>query len=366
MYKIVLTGGGTAGHVWPLLVVAQELRKRSDCRFLYIGSNGIEQDLAAGVVPFEPIPVGKLRRYIDVQNLFDPFRVVVGFLKARELLGRFKPDLVLAKGGYVSLPVVLAAKGLRIPILVHESDAIFGLANRIAAKHALFVMVGFPKKFYHVPFDRKLIYTGIPVRSEFLRGAKSYLKEIGFHPQNKTLFVMGGSQGAHRINRLVSRIAGELLEEFQIIHISGLADLEWLARIRAKLPLYQRKRYHLVSFLKREFPQALVASDLVLSRAGASTLAELAAASKPAVLLPLASAASGHQLKNAEIFAHAGAAQLLDDHQISVEQLAQMLKRLLSSEFRLKAMANKMSLLGKPDAASHIAQIILEILRKKS
>ncbi|MBI3261413.1 undecaprenyldiphospho-muramoylpentapeptide beta-N-acetylglucosaminyltransferase [Candidatus Berkelbacteria bacterium] len=372
MYRIVLTGGGTAGHVWPLLVVAQELRKRADCRFLYIGSKGIERDLAAGVVPFEPIPVGKLRRYVDVQNLFDPFRVVAGFLKARELLRRFKPDLVLAKGGYVSLPVVLAAKGLGIPILVHESDAVFGLANRIAAKHALFVMVGFPKKFYlpdrqagHVPFAKKLIYTGIPVRSEFLRPTKSYLKEIGFDPQNKTLFVMGGSQGAHRINRLVSRIAGGLLEQFQILHISGVHDLEWLTRIRAQLPLYERKRYHVVSFLKREFPQALVACDLVLSRAGASTLAELAAASKPAILLPLASAASHHQFKNAEIFAHAGAAQMIDDHQVSVEELADTVKKLLSSEFRLGAMANKMSLLGKPDAASHIAQIILEILRKK-
>lgn len=376
MYRIVLTGGGTAGHVWPLLVVAQELRKRAECRFLYLGSaNSIERDLTAGVVPFEAIPVGKLRRYFDFKNLLDPFRVLAGYLKARELLRRFKPDLVLAKGGYVSLPVVLAAAPEGVPIIIHESDAVFGLANKIAARHALFILVGFPKKFYlpaeasakvgDVPFTRKLIYTGIPVRSEFFHPTKSYLKQIGFDPRIKTLFVMGGSQGAHRINYLISRIAGKLLERFQVIHVSGARDLEWLAGVRAKLPLYQRKRYHLFSFFKREFPQALVAADLVLSRSGASTLAELAAASKPAILLPLASSASGHQLKNAEIFAQAGAAQMVDDHQISVQELFTSVEKILGSEFRLRVMANKMSLMAKPDAGIHIAKIILEILRKK-
>lgn len=380
MYRIVLTGGGTAGHVWPLLTVAEELRRRSECRFLYIGSNhGIERELTAGVVPFEPIPVGKLRRYVDFQNLFDPFRVVAGYLKARELLRRFKPDLVLAKGGYVSLPVVLAAKGLGIPILVHESDAVFGLANRIAARHALFIMVGFPKKFYlpaeapigigakvgDVPFSRKLIYTGIPVRNEFSRPNKAYLKQIGFESSRRTVLVMGGSQGAQRINYLVSRIIGQLLDEFQLVHLSGARDLEWLARARAKLPLYQRKRYHLVSFLKREFPQAVAAGDLVVSRAGASTLAELAAARKPAILIPLGSAAAAHQRKNAEIFTQAGAAAMFDDHQAPAQDLLALIEKLLGSEYRLRAMATKMSLLAKPDAASHIAEVILEILRKK-
>lgn len=373
MYKIVLTGGGTAGHVWPLIVVADELRHRAHCRFLYLGSRvGIERDLVPHLLPFHAISVGKLRRYFDFQNLLDPFRALAGYFQAKQALERFGPDLVLAKGGYVSLPVVLAARSLGVPVLVHESDVVFGLANRIAAKHALFVLVGFPKKFYlpageasgDLPFVRKLVYTGIPVRPEFFRHTKAYLHHIGFDPRLRTLLVMGGSQGAQRINYLVSRIIGQLLEEFQVIHLSGSLDLGWLSAQRAKLPLYQRKRYHLASFLKREFPQAVNAVDLVLSRAGASTLAELAVAEKPAVLLPLATAASSHQLKNAEIFGQAGAAVVLDDHQAPIDQLLATVQKLLRSDFRLKKMAAKMSLLVKPDAANHIAKIIIEVLGK--
>ncbi|MBI3495308.1 hypothetical protein HY065_01640 [Candidatus Berkelbacteria bacterium] len=257
----------------------------------------------------------------------------------------------------------MAAAHLGIPILIHESDVVVGAANRVAARHALFVLTGFPKSYYaHEPFADKVIYTGIPVRDSLGGSPSHYLKTIRFDPKRKTILVMGGSQGAQRINQIVGKSLTRLLEDFQIIHLTGTQDLAHASFRRAQLSLYLRLRYHVAGFLKRDFPEVLAAADLVIARAGASTLAELAIAQKPAILMPLASAAAGHQLKNAEVFAQAGAAVILDDHQVTQAEFVATVKKLLSSEYRLKQMANKMSLLGKPDATEHSVKIILEVL----
>ena len=299
--RIVFTGGGTGGHVVPNLAVINELTKsKQEIEILYIGSkNGVSESLVSKCgINFKGIHCGKLRRYFSLQNLLDIFKVPIGIAEAYKCLKTFKPDIVFSKGGYVSFPVVLAAAKLNIPVILHESDVVPGLANKIMAKFSKKICVSFEetKKYFHDHAD-KIVVTGNPVRKEVLKGGiqKGY-KLTGFKRTKAVLLVIGGSQGARQINDLIRASLDELLKKFQIVHIRGKGNLD----ISIKKNGYKQFEY-----LHEEMKDVYAISDLIVSRGGANSLFEIANLKKKAVIIPLATDASrGDQIENAKVFAN--------------------------------------------------------------
>ena len=227
MKKIVLTGGGTAGHVTPNIALIPELKK-AGYEIYYIGSyEGIEKKLIEKLgIPYYGISSGKLRRYIDLKNISDPFKVLKGFAQARKLLKKIKPDVVFSKGGFVSVPVVVAAKSRKIPCIIHESDMTPGLANKICIPSATKVCCNFPETVKSLPAD-KAVLTGTPIRQELLNGSKEAAREFcGFTDDKPVLMVIGGSLGAASVNENIRKILPELLKEFQVIHLCGKGKMD--------------------------------------------------------------------------------------------------------------------------------------------
>jgi UDP-N-acetylglucosamine--N-acetylmuramyl-(pentapeptide) pyrophosphoryl-undecaprenol N-acetylglucosamine transferase len=302
--KIVLTGGGTAGHVMPHLALLPRLRE-AGWDVHYVGSGGIEQDLITSAgIPFHRIQVGKLRRYLSIQNFIDILKVVLGTIQAFFVLLRLRPQIVFSKGGFVSVPVALAAKILGIPVVTHESDVTPGLANRIIEKFATKILYSFPETSRHVPAEiSKLV--GSPVREELLAGTKEKgLRFCGFPLDGPpVLLVMGGSQGAVRINEALLADLPHLVKSWRVIHLAG----------RGKLLDFKHANYRAFEFVKSEMPDVLAAADVVVSRAGANSIFEILALRKPLLLIPLKSGSRGDQLDNAESFARNGWARVLDE-----------------------------------------------------
>ena len=265
MKRIVLTGGGTAGHVTPNMALIPELKK-AGYDIHYIGSyEGIEKRLIEDMkIPYHGISSGKLRRYFDVKNFSDPFRVIKGFSEANTLLKALKPDIVFSKGGFVSVPVVLAAKHRHIPCIIHESDMTPGLANKIAIPSATKVCCNFPETLEHLP-SGKAVLTGSPIRKELFEGNKSdACTMLGFSESKPTLMIIGGSLGSVAINNAIRNNLDQLLENFQIIHCCGKGHLD---------PALQDKPgYRQFEYVKKELAGYLALADLVVSRAGANAI----------------------------------------------------------------------------------------------
>lgn len=222
MKHIVLTGGGTAGHVTPNIALIPRLQELG-YQISYIGSyNGIEKKLIEEMnIPYYGISSGKLRRYFDLKNFTDPFRVLKGFSEARKLLKHLKPDVVFSKGGFVTVPVVIAAKRCKIPAIIHESDMTPGLANKLCIPSAAKVCCNFPETVKNLPAD-KAVLTGTPIRQELLSGDKEAGRKFcGFSADKPVLMVIGGSLGAASVNENIRKILPELLKEFQVIHLCG-------------------------------------------------------------------------------------------------------------------------------------------------
>ena len=300
--RIVLTGGGTAGHVMPHLALLPKLRE-AGWDVHYVGSSGIERDLIHPTgIPFHSILVGKLRRYLSVQNLFDVLKVFLGTLQAFILLLRLRPDVVFSKGGFVSVPVAVGARLLGIPVVTHESDVTPGLANRIIEKFATRILYSFPETSRYVPATISRL-VGSPVRQELLEGNRDKgLSFCGFSGEMRpVLLVMGGSQGAQRINEALLADLPALLHHWRVIHLAG----------KGKLLDFKHPNYRAFEFLKHEMPDVLAAADVVVSRAGANSIFELLALRKPMLLIPLKSGSRGDQLDNAESFARNGWARIL-------------------------------------------------------
>lgn len=319
MKKIILTGGGTAGHVTPNLALLPSLRELG-YDIHYIGSyNGIERKLieAAGV-PYEGISSGKLRRYFDLKNFSDPFRVLKGFSEAKRLMKKYKPDVVFSKGGFVSVPVVLAAKRYKIPTIIHESDMTPGLANKICIPSASKVCCNFPETLQYLP-QEKAVLTGSPIREELLKGDRlSGLKYTHLSANKPVLLVIGGSLGSVTVNTAVRRILPQLLTDFQVIHICGKGNLD-----ETLIGLQGYVQYEYVdSPLKHLF----AAADLVISRAGANSICELLALHKPNILIPLSAEASrGDQILNAASFKKQGFSAVLEENELNEESLYQVI-----------------------------------------
>lgn len=317
MKKIVLTGGGTAGHVTPNIALIPELKKQGYTVY-YIGSHeGIESKLIADLgIPYYPISSGKLRRYIDLKNLSDPFKVIKGLHQARKLLKRIKPDVVFSKGGFVSVPVVLAAKLRKVPCVIHESDMTPGLANKICIPCATRICTNFPETIKYLP-AQKAVLTGSPIREELFHGDKAKgLSFCGFTDEKPTILIIGGSLGAVAVNDAVRSILPKLLETFQVIHLCGKDKID--------PSLEGTKGYVQYEYIKDELCDLMAAADIMISRAGANAICEILALRKPNILIPLSAQASrGDQILNAASFEKAGYSIVIQEEDITDQKLLQ-------------------------------------------
>ena len=321
--KIVLTGGGTAGHVTPNIALLPSL-KAAGYEIWYIGSyNGIEERLIKEQnIPYYGIDSGKLRRYFDWKNFSDPLRVIHGYAQAKKILSRLKPDVVFSKGGFVSVPVVRAASALHIRTIIHESDMTPGLANRLAIPAADKVCCSFPETLKYLP-EGKAVLSGSPIRQELLTGERGKALEL-LHWDNSskpTLLVIGGSQGSVAINNALRSDLDELLKEFRIIHLCGKGNLD--------PSLEGREGYVQFEYIQDELKDLFALADLVLSRAGANSICELLALRKPNLLIPLSAAASrGDQILNADSYKKQGYSMVLKEEDLTPESLLSALRQL--------------------------------------
>jgi UDP-N-acetylglucosamine--N-acetylmuramyl-(pentapeptide) pyrophosphoryl-undecaprenol N-acetylglucosamine transferase len=315
MKRIVLTGGGTAGHVTPNIALLPAL-KREGYEVHYIGSyDGIERKLIEELnIPYYGISSGKLRRYFDPKNFSDPFKVVKGFFEALTLIKKLKPDVVFSKGGFVSVPVVLAAKRKGVPVIIHESDMTPGLANKISIPSAKKVCANFPETVKFLP-EGKAVLTGTPIRQELFSGNKLRgLDFCGFSRNKPVLLVVGGSTGSVVVNEAVRAVLPVLLEKFQVVHLCGKDKLD---ENLIKTPGYVQFEY-----IKKELSDLLEAADVIISRAGANAICELLALRKPHILIPLSAASSrGDQILNAGSFERQGYSYVLKEEALTKDSL---------------------------------------------
>lgn len=320
--KIVLTGGGTAGHVTPNIALLPHLQNKG-YEISYIGSyEGIEKKLIADYnIPYYGISTGKLRRYFDPKNFTDPFRVIKGFAEAKKILKELKPDIVFSKGGFVSVPVVRAAAALKIPCIIHESDMTPGLANKLCIPVAKKICCNFPETLNHLPAD-KAVLTGSPIREELAKGNKLAAYEVcGFTANKPVIMVIGGSLGSAAINKAVREALPSLLHDFQVVHICGKEKIDNL--------LLTTKGYHQFEYLKAELKDIFAMADLVISRAGANAICEILALKKPNLLIPLPAGSSrGDQILNAASFESQGYSMVVSEDDLTKELLVAKVQEL--------------------------------------
>lgn len=357
MKKIVMTGGGTAGHVTPNIALLPAL-KEAGYDITYIGSyNGIEKNLiTAQHIPYHGIDSGKLRRYFDVKNFSDPLHVIHGFGQAHHLLRKLKPDIVFSKGGFVSVPVVLAAKACGIPAIIHESDITPGLANKIAMKGAKKVCCNFPETLKYLPSE-KAVLTGSPIRNELLSGNREKAMELCHFPKEEkpVLLIIGGSLGSKIINASIRTILPELLESFHVIHLCGKGNLD--------PQLEGLVGYAQFEYVNKELKDLFALSDLVISRAGANAICELLALRKANILIPLsANASRGDQLLNADSFQKQGFSQVLKEEEITNETLLSTIQEVYQNrQTYIDAMAKS----GQMDSIQTILNLINAEVKNK-
>ena len=315
MKKIVLTGGGTAGHVTPNIALLPGLRE-AGYDILYIGSyEGMEKNLIqAEGVAYRGIATGKFRRYFSLKNLTDPFRVIKGYFEARKYIREYQPDVVFSKGGFVAVPVVLAAGKQHIPVIIHESDMTPGLANKICMNSASKICCNFPETLKSLPAD-KAVLSGSPIRKELLSGSRlEGLRFTGLSAEKPILLMIGGSTGSVVINNALRSILPDLLKEFQVIHLCGKGRLDH--------SLDHLEGYVQYEYISKELKDLMAAADIVLSRAGANAICELLALHKPNILVPLSAAVSrGDQILNARSFESQGFSYVLEEEQMNAATL---------------------------------------------
>ena len=351
MKKIVLTGGGTAGHVTPNIALLPALRQ-AGYEISYMGSyDGIEKRLIADFdIPYTGISTGKLRRYLDIRNLTDPFRVIKGFSEARKYLKSYCPDVVFSKGGFVSVPVVRAAAALGIPCILHESDMTPGLANRLCFPVAKKICCNFPETMQMLP-EGKAVLTGSPIRSELAQGNRiAGLDLCGFTANRPVILVIGGSLGAANVNKAVRDALPRLLEDFQVVHLCGKDKIDNL--------LLTTSGYKQFEYVKTELKALFAMADIVISRAGANSICELLALKKPNVLIPLPAASSrGDQLLNAASFEAQGFSLVINEDDLTTELLVAKVHELFSNR---QSYHDAMGRSGQMDSVHTILRLIEE------
>ena len=327
MKKIVMTGGGTAGHVIPNIALFEALAK--DYKIYYIASErGIERELVEKHgIPYYGISSGKLRRYFNIKNFTDAFRVIKGFAQSVKILKKIKPDVIFSKGGYVIVPVVLAAGLLKIPVVLHESDITPGLANKISLPFAKAVCISFPETKQHIKHIR-IHLTGTPIRSALFEGdAKKGLSICGFDDSKPVVLAMGGSQGSAKLNLMLREALFTLKKSYNIVHLCGKDNID--------PQLMDMPEYKQFEYLDEEMPHVLAAADIAVSRAGANSIFEFLALRKPHLLIPLPKTQSrGDQIQNAESFKNQGFSKVLYEENMDASGLVMEIIDLYSQKER--------------------------------
>lgn len=352
MKKIVLTGGGTAGHVTPNIALFDELRK-NDFEIEYIGSyDGMERKLIEEKkIPYYGISSGKLRRYFSLKNFTDPFRVIKGYFEAKKYIKNIKPDVLFSKGGFVTVPVVLAAKSCKVPVVIHESDMTPGLANKIALKACTKACCNFPETVNYLP-KGKALYTGSPIRKELLLGSRvNGLSFTGLTSNKPVIMVMGGSSGSANVNKAVRDILPQLLEDFQVVHLCGKGKVDERLKTTQGYVQYE--------YIGKELPDLFAMADVVISRAGANAICEILALKKPNLLIPLSMNASrGDQILNANSFEKQGFSKVILEEELTKEKLLDEIKDLYENRQKfVETMSNSKS----TDAVKTIVELLCEL-----
>lgn len=375
--KILFTGGGTGGHIFPIVAIARELQKNyhlNDLRLFFIGPKGEIplENLTQEGIKVKTILAGKIRRYFTIgsifQNLFDiVFKIPLGILQAFFYVFFLAPDLIFSKGGYGSLPAIIAGKLLGTPIFLHESDTIPGVTNRFSSRFAMEIFVSFPIEKTEFFPKEKMLSVGNPIRSEILKGDTEEAKDLfEITGEKPLLLILGGSQGAQRINDVIYQGINELLNEFEIIHQVGPKNFEEVKSLLGViLDKDLEKYYHPYPFLSEsELDQAMGAASLIISRAGSGSIFEIAAVGKPSIMIPLPEAAQNHQVENAYLFLEKGACLVVEESNLTPHFFLDRLRYLFSHPSKLKEMGEKAKEFARPRAGEVISGYILDYLNK--
>jgi UDP-N-acetylglucosamine--N-acetylmuramyl-(pentapeptide) pyrophosphoryl-undecaprenol N-acetylglucosamine transferase len=374
--KILFTGGGTGGHIFPIIAIVREIRRiqidqgRGDFEFFYIGpkDNYSAILLANEGIKVKGILAGKIRRYHTkksfLENFIDVvFKIPIGFIQSFFHIFFLAPDVIFSKGGYGSVPAVIAGWTLATPIFLHESDVVPGISNRKLSKFAMEIFTSFPRTEYFS--SDKMVLVGNPIRKDLLNGSKAKAKQIfEITGEKPIILVLGGSQGAQRINDMVLAGLPKILQQFEVVHQTGDKNLEQVKSEAEALDIQGLgKYYHLVPFLKEtELSHAYQICDLVVSRAGAGILFEIAVMGKPSILIPLAESAQGHQVKNAHVYSETGAALVIEEQDLDSLFFLERLINLCFSTTKMEEMSRKAKEFSKPYAARVIAGYIVDYL----
>jgi UDP-N-acetylglucosamine--N-acetylmuramyl-(pentapeptide) pyrophosphoryl-undecaprenol N-acetylglucosamine transferase len=371
--KILFTGGGSGGHILPIIAISRELRRiypNKDLELFYMGPKDRFGDilLAQEQVKAFTIAAGKVRRYWSFtaffQNIFDIFfKTPWGILKALKILFFLSPDIIMSKGGYGAIPTTTAGRFLRIPIFLHESDIIPGKANRTASKFAVQIFTSFPHTRYFSP--KKVLLVGNPIRRRLLSGSRQEAIQL-FQLQNDKpiLLILGGSQGAQRINDTLLAILDQALSQFEIIHQVGTLNFKQVSEeASAIMSEANAKYYHPVAFLdEKKLRHAYAAADFIVSRSGSGSIFEIAATGKPCILIPLSTSAQNHQIENAYTYARTGAAIVLEEINLKPHFFLERIQATLFDDAEVKRLSSAALQFAKPDAARVIASYLLSYL----
>lgn len=364
--RVIVTGGGTGGHIYPALAIAKGiLALEPESQILYVGTKeGMEARLVpeAGI-EFQGVSGQGLPRKVSIETLKVGAKSFKALWETKQILKKFKPDLVVGTGGYVSGPVVLTAAFFRIPTLLHEQNALPGITNKVLARFVRRVMVTFPESIAHFGVGKKLVLTGLPVRSEIGKVSRiEGARRMGLHPGRLTLLVTGGSRGARSINQAMLDVLKQLNSrpDIQVIWATGKATYsETLKALEDSGINWKRKNWKVLEYLK-DMPEALACTDLFIGRAGATTLAELMVAGKPMILIPYPFAAENHQEYNARALEKDGAARVILDQELTGESLWKMIEDLLGSPQKINKMAEAATELGQPNALAKIVKVCFD------
>lgn len=371
-YRILLLGGGSGGHVFPLVAVANALKEKSrqtgvPLELMVLGEGKfLEKAVQENELSFKPILAGKLRRYFSPLNILDVFKIPIGFFQALWYIFWFMPDVVFAKGGYASLPGAFVSKLYFIPLFIHESDSVPGLANRILGKLSKKVFVSFDSsQKYFKP--NKTVLTGNPIRKELIIGDRVMaIERFGLNINRKTILVAGGSQGAQNINRIILDTLVLLVKDYQIIHQCGESQFQSVKMESEKIIKEGEGEYaDAVNTNYKLFPffdvndmaLAYAAADVIISRAGASNLSEISMLGKPTIIIPITNSSSGHQLKNALEFSKFGAS-VIEEENLTPHIVINQIQSLLDPD-KYNSISEKLKTFAVPDAAEKIASALL-------
>lgn len=365
--KIVLTGGGTGGHLFPLLAVARKIKeKQPEAEFLFLGPAGkMEKELMAKEnIPLKAITCGKMRRYFSFSNVIDFFKVPIGILQSLWQLLLYMPDAIFSKGGYASLPIVLAGWLYRIPIMIHESDSIPGMANSFLSKFSDSVAVSYPEAEKYFP-PSQVVLTGNPLQEDIAKGdAQKAREKFSLTEGKKVILVLGGSQGAQIINAKILEILPELLKEYQVIHQTGELHIKDAHRRSGELGIKagHDDYYPIASYANEDLKDILKVADLVISRSGANSLSEIAANGKPAIFIPILDSANDHQRMNAYSLARVGACLVLEENNLGKNILLRNIHDLMEDQELRQKLSQAVKAFYHADAAERIAEGIFKII----